>query len=96
MKFEDIPNTVKAAVAVGILAIGGFTYHDQFITEAEAAQASRLQWINDIEQELRALKRAVRLASNPEMIDLIQEDIRELEKKLKCLKESDDDKVQYC
>lgn len=96
MKFEDIPGTVKAAIAVGALAIGGFTYHDQFITEAEASQSARIEWISDLEAEIRTLKRLQRVEQDPDEREALQEEIEDLQEQLDCLKTADDDKVQYC
>ena len=96
MKFADIPNNVKAAVAIAGLAVAAFTYHEQFITEAEASQSARIQWINNLEAELRTLRRQLRITSNPETREFLEEDIRELEKKLECVREADEDKVQFC
>ena len=96
MKFEDIPNTVKATVAIGVLAVAAFTYHEQFITEAEASNNVRVMLINDIEAELRNLKRQLRITREETLIQLLKDDIQELEKKLECLKTADDEKVQFC
>jgi len=96
MNFIEIPNTIKAAIAVGLLAIGGYKFHDQFITEVEASQSARIDWINDVAAELRTLKRLLRSETNPEQRQWLEEDIEDLEKKLKCLKESDNETVQYC
>lgn len=96
MKFEEIPNGVKAAVGIAVMAVAAFTYHDQFITEAEASESARLQWINDVEAEIRTIKRSKRLVKSPEILEQIDEDLEELAEKLKCLREADEDKVKYC
>jgi hypothetical protein len=89
MKLENISNSVKAAVAIGILAIGGFTYHGQFITEAEASESARIGWIRDLEAEIRMLER------QPQTPQLKQE-IADLKKKLNCIRTADDNKVKFC
>jgi hypothetical protein len=68
----------------------GFTYHDRFITEAEASESARIGWIRDLEAEIRMLKR-----KEPRTPSLAEE-IQALEKKLDCVRTADDDKVKYC
>lgn len=94
--FLEIPNTVKAAFAIGMLAIVGFTYHDKFITEAEASESARIQWINDVEAEIRALKRSKRMVKDPEILKMIDEDMKDLKEKLECLRTADESKVKFC
>ena len=96
MTFSEIPNTIKAAVALLVLGATGVTYHGQFITEAEASESARIQWINDVEAEIRQIKRSKRAVKDPEILEMIEEDLKELNAKLKCLKEADESKVKFC
>lgn len=38
MKWTNIPDVYKGAVALVFLTIGGYTYHEKFITNAEASE----------------------------------------------------------
>jgi hypothetical protein len=95
-KFSEIPTNIKAAVSLLILGASLFVYHDQFITEVEASQSARIQWINDVEAELRNLNRLLRKERDPDEREALAVEIEHMTEKLKCLKSADDDKVQYC
>ena len=94
--FKDIPGTIKAAIAIGALAVGGFTYHDKFITEAEAAESERIAWIRDLEAEIRTLKRQYRQEGNAALKASLLEEVAELEEKVRCVRQADEDKVKFC
>lgn len=95
MNFKDIPSTYKAVVVIIAATVFILTYHDQFITNAEAMEqqnkardeVSYLR-VDGYETEKRALirekKKAVK-AGNIADAEGLEQDIQTLRDKIKSL-----------